>query len=47
MLGDTSEGERPEIKKFSTYKLIDPSCAQEIDHLEEGNLHDITKEGEF
>ena len=46
-LGITSEGEKPKIKEFSTCKLIDPSCAQTIDQLEEGDLYDIVKEGEY
>ena len=42
-----SEGEQPEIKEFSTYKLIDPSCAQTTAQLKEGDLYDIVKEGEY
>jgi len=46
-LGITSEGEKPKIKDFSTCKLIDPSCAQTTAQLEEGDLYDIVKEGEY
>ena len=43
----TSEEEKPKIKEFSTCKLIDPSCAQTTAQLEEGDLYDIVKEGEY
>ena len=46
-LGITSEGEKPKIKEFSTCKLIDPSYAQTTAQLEEVDLHDIIKEGEY
>ena len=46
-LGIASKGEQPEIKEFSTCKLIDPSCAQTSAQLEEGDLYDIVKEGEY
>ena len=43
----TFDGERPEIEEFSTYISIDPSCSQEIEHLEEENLHGLRKEGDY
>ena len=46
-MGIASEGEQPEIKEFSTYKLIDPSYAQTHAQLEEYGLYDIAKEGEY
>ena len=46
-LGITSEGEQPEIKEFSTCKLIDPSCAQTTTKLEEKYLYNTVKEGGF
>ena len=46
-LGITSEGEQPEIKEFSIYMTIDPSCAQTTTQLEEDGLCDIVKEGEY
>ena len=42
-----SEGEQLEIKEFATYKLIDPSCAQTTAQLEEEDLYDMVKEGEY
>ena len=47
ILGIASEGEKPEIKELSTCKLIDPSCAQTTAQLEEGDLYDMLKEGEY
>ena len=46
-LGIAFKGEQLEIKEFSTCKLIDPSCAQTIAQLEEGDLYDIVKECEY
>ena len=46
-LGIASEAEKPKIKEFSTFKLIDPSCAQTTTQIEEGDLYDIVKEGEY
>ena len=46
-LGITSEGEKPEIKEFSSCKLIDPSYAQTTTQLVEEDLYDIVKGGEY
>ena len=46
-LGITFEGEQPKIKEFFTCRLIDPSYAQTTAQLEEEDLYDIAKEGEF
>ena len=41
------DGERPEIEEFSTYLSTDPSCTQAIEHLEEEEMHDLRKEGDY
>ena len=46
-LGITPNGEQLEIKEFFTCKLIDPSYSQTIAQLEEEDLYDIEKEGEY
>ena len=46
-LGITSEGEKPKIKEFPTCKLTDPSYAQTTTQLEEEDLYNIAKEGEY
>ena len=46
-LGITSEGEQPKITELFTFKLIDPSYAQTTAQLEEEDLYDIAKEGEY
>ena len=43
----TPEGEQPKIKEFFTCKQTDPSYAQTTAQLEEEDLYDIAKEGEF
>ena len=46
-LGITFEGEKCKIKEFFTCKLTDPSFAQTNSQLEEEDLYDIAKEGEY
>ena len=46
-MGITPEGEQPEIKEFFTCMLTNPSYAQTTAQLEEGDLYDIAKEGEY
>ena len=46
-LGITFEGEQPKIKEFFTCRLIDPSYAQTTAQLEEEDLYDIAKKGEY
>ena len=40
-------GERPEIEDFSTYLSTNPSCTQEIEHLQEEDMHGLRKEGDY
>ena len=42
-LGITSDGKQPKIEEV----LADPLCTSEINQLEEGDLHDMMKEGEY
>ena len=42
-LGITSDGKQPKIEEVSA----DPLCTSEINQLEEGDLHDMMKEGEY
>jgi len=42
-LGITSDGKRPKIEEV----LADPLCTSEINQSEEGDLHDMRKEGEY
>ena len=46
-LGITFEGKKPKNKELFTRKLIDPSYAQTTAQLEEEDLYDIAKEGEY
>ena len=46
-LGITSEGEQPKIKESLIYMTTDRSCAQTTTQLEEEDLYDIEKEGEY
>ena len=46
-MGITSEGEQPKIKEFFTCMLTDPSYAQTTAQLEEEDLYDIVKGGEY
>ena len=46
-LGNTFEGEKPKIKELFTCKLTDPSYAQTTAQLEEEDLYDIVKGGEY
>ena len=43
----TFDGERPEIEEFSTYLTTYPSCTQEIEHLEEEEMHGLRKKGDY
>ena len=45
--GITSEREQPNLKELFTCMLIDPSYAQTTTQLEEEDLYDIAKEGEY
>ena len=42
-LGITSDGKQPKIEEV----LADPLCTSEINQSEEGDLHDMMKEGEY
>ena len=46
-LRNTFEGEKLKIKELFTCKLTDPSYAQTTTQLEEEDLYDIAKEGEY
>ena len=46
-LGITPVGEQSKIKEFFPCKLKDPSYAQTTAQLEEEDLYDIAKEGEY
>ena len=46
-MGITSEGEKLEIKEFSTCKITNPSYAQTTAQLEEEDMYDIVKGGEY
>ena len=42
-MGITSDGKQPKIEEV----LADPLCTSEINQSEEGDLHDMRKEGEY
>ena len=46
-LGIKFEWEKPEIKELFTCKLTDPSYSQSTVQLEEEDMYDIAKEGEY
>ena len=46
-MGITFKGEKPQIKELFTCKLTDPSYAQTTAQLEEEDMYDIAKEGEY